>query len=451
MNVAEIFRILAARRELRGHERWTRESLLAHQQRALANLRQFALRKSPFYARTHRGVENAPLSALPILTKRMMMEHYDEIVTDPRIKLDDVKKHLDALRDDERFLGRYWVSSTSGSSGLKSIIPSDPAEWATIIGSYGRANEWAGIRLSPFRRASMAVVSSRTPFHQSARVSRTVEMPLLDAQRIDASDSLQSIIDKLNAQQPQILIAYASMIRALAEEQLAGPLRLKPRVVNCSSEVLTSEARARAKLAWGVEPFNVYAATETGGIAAECAEHHGMHTCEDLVIAEPVDNDYMPVPPGTTAARLLVTVLHSRTLPLIRYELTDSVRVATEPCTCGLPFRLIQSIEGRSDDVLELPGNDAAPVQVHPKVFMNALDTLHAEAWQVRQESDGLRVLVSKPESMVAPATIRDAIASQLAAARVTSIPITVEIVDSIAPGASGKRPLVVARKAASA
>ena len=70
--------------------------------------------------------------------------------------------------------------------------------------------------------------------------------------------------------------------------------------------------------AWHVEPFNVYAATETGGVAAECRHHHGMHLFEDLVIPEVVDNDYRPVPLGQSGDRLLVTVLFRRTIPLIR-------------------------------------------------------------------------------------------------------------------------------------
>lgn len=39
-----------------------------------------------------------------------------------------------------------------------------------------------------------------------------------------------------------------------------------------------------ATRAWQAPPFNVYAATETGGIAAECDQHHDMHLFKDLVI-----------------------------------------------------------------------------------------------------------------------------------------------------------------------
>src|SRR5213078_48511 len=95
---------------------------------------------------------------------------------------------------------------------------------------------------------------------------------------------------------PDVLVAYASMVRTLAAEQIAGRLAISPRAVNSSSEVLTAEARAMAERAWHVPPFNVYAATETGGIAAECRHHHGLHLFQDLVIPEVVNDAYQPVP-----------------------------------------------------------------------------------------------------------------------------------------------------------
>ncbi|GHP01163.1 hypothetical protein KSF_112100 [Reticulibacter mediterranei] len=128
-----------------------------------------------------------------------------------------------------------------------------------------------------------------------------------------------------NAWQPEMLIAYASMARVLADEQLSGHLRITPRVVFPSSEVLTEETRRRMEQAWGERIFNQYAATECGSLAAECDQHQGMHLSEDLVIFEVVDSGNRPVPPGVYGDKLLITVLGSRTQPLIRYELSDIV------------------------------------------------------------------------------------------------------------------------------
>lgn len=399
MKAVQLTRILLDRRRLRGRERWTRAELLHFQRDALQELRRFAVAHSPLYARLHRGLDSAPLEELPVVTKAMVMGQFDQVVTDSALKLRSLESHLSAIQGDARFDGRYWVSASSGSSGLRTIIPSDAREWSMIIASYGRVNEWGGIRISPFHKVSMALVSSRTPFHQSARVANTVATSMISTARLDANEPLAEIVRQLNDRQPEILVAYNSMLRILAEEQLGGRLAIKPRIVNGSSEVLTPEARALAARAWGRQPFEVYATTETAGIAAECERHQGMHLFEDLVIPEVVDDDFRPVPDGQAGSRLLVTVLFSRSLPLIRYELTDRVRVSTAQCECGRPFKLLAAVEGRTDDVLRLPGVGGALVSVHPVLF-------HSQ--------------------------------------RGISLPVALEVVEEIPAGASGKRPMVV-------
>jgi hypothetical protein len=48
----------------------------------------------PFYGRIHNGFTYLPLNELPIFTKQMVMEHFDELVTDPALRLADVEAHL---------------------------------------------------------------------------------------------------------------------------------------------------------------------------------------------------------------------------------------------------------------------------------------------------------------------------------------------------------------------
>lgn len=101
------------------------------------------------------------------------------------MRLADLEAYLGKLQSDDLFQGRYWVSATSGSSGRKSIIPSNTSEWATIIASYGRANEWAGIRTGLTHRVKMAVVSSTAAWHQSSRVAATVRSPFIVSERLN--------------------------------------------------------------------------------------------------------------------------------------------------------------------------------------------------------------------------------------------------------------------------
>lgn len=102
--------------------------------------------------------------------------------------------------------------------------------------------------------------------------------------------------------------------------------------------VLTKQTRQRIRDAWGNEPFDQYGATETADIAAEHHACRHIHFFRALVIAEVVDEQYRPVPSGEYGSKVLITTLFSRTQPLIRYELNDSLRLSAEADWCGLPF-----------------------------------------------------------------------------------------------------------------
>lgn len=327
MNAQVIARVLWLRHQLCRHDGWTRQQLETRQARALHLLREYAYAHSSFYRRFHKGFTSHPLQELPVLTKTLLMEHFDELVTDRAVRLHDVEAYLTASCGEEPFLGRYWVNATSGSTGQRGLFLFNFTEWTTVLASYARVYAWGGVQVGLMHRVRLAVLSTTMPWHQSAQVGATAQSWWVPTLRIDATDPTETIVACLNAWQPETLVAYASMAHLLAEEQLAGRLRIAPRTVFTASEVLTEEARRRIVDAWGWQPFNVYGATESATIASECDQHKGMHLFEDLVITEVVDEHNHPVPPKSYGAKVLITVLFSRTQPLIRYEMSDSVRL----------------------------------------------------------------------------------------------------------------------------
>lgn len=451
MNSRLVLAVLAMRRRHRRREHWKRAELEAFQSGALAELRAFAVERSPFYRRLHRGLEGKPLEALPVVTKHDLMGAFDEFVTDSRIHLSDVKSYLETRHDDDAFLGKYWVTRTSGTTGHPGIFLSNRREWTTVITSYARAQEWAGIHADLLKRTRLGVVSSLSPWHQSALVGRSVDSPFVPVRRWDATHPIAEIVGGLNEWQPENLVAYASMGRVLADEQIEGRLRIQPRAVMCASEVLTTDTRARIERAWGIAPFNVYAATEPAGIASECPRHR-LHLFEDLVVTEVVDERNRPVPKGSTGAKLLVTVLFSRTQPLIRYEMSDSVTLSTEPCDCGLPFATIRSIEGRVEDTLMLAGATGGTVRVHPNVFHRVLERVPVREWQIVQGPESLHVLLARPEASVNDSRVVRELEHELAAVGAARPNIRIERVDQVPRTGAGKAPLVRAyRKPSSA
>lgn len=442
MNAAILTRLLAKRRTLAQHDRWSRRQLEQHQAGALRDLRDYAGQRSALYGRLHRGLEDRPLHELPVVTKAMLMDAFDEAVTDPDIHHADLQAFLADMQGDAPFLGRYRVAATSGSTGHQGLFLWDMDEWTWVLASYARANDWAGLRAGLLRHTSVGLVSSKTPWHQSAVVGASLDSRLVRTLRLAATDPLARICADLDAFQPENLVGYASMVRILAEEQLAGRLHLSPRAVMCASEVLTADSRKRILEAFRVEPFDVYGATETATVASECDRHRGMHLCEDLVITEVVDADNQPVAPGTWGAKVLVTVLFSRTLPLIRYEMTDSPMLSGARCDCGRPYALISGVQGRSDETLWLPGS-SGKVAVHPVVFHGVLEAVPARGWQVVLERDQLRVEILGPGPDFDPQRLASEVSAAVATTGASAPRVAVVVVPEIRRGATGKAPLV--------
>jgi phenylacetate-coenzyme A ligase PaaK-like adenylate-forming protein len=387
---------------------------------------------------------DAPLRALPVLTKAQLMEHFDEVVTDRDLRLAQVRSFLGEMRDAERLKGRYYVAATAGTTGRPGIFLWDGDEWAGILASYNRPYAWGGAPLRLTQRTRMAVVSSTTPWHQSALVGATVDSPFIPTLRLDSRDAMESIAARLDAFAPDVLVGYASMVRLLAVEALEGRLHIVPEAIFSASEVLTDEGRRRIELAWGQKPINVYAATETAAIAAECEHHTGLHLFEDLVITEVVDGSYRPVPPGEFGSKVLVTVLGSRTMPLIRYELSDSVRLAPpEPCPCGRPFARIDALQGREEDSLAFPKVDGGRITVQPGIFHRVMDLVPVAEWQVLKDDRGLTILVAGQGSDFQSEDLRSRLHDELLRAGAIVPVIRVESVAKIPRTPLGKAPLI--------
>lgn len=444
MNIQIVLKLLHQLEQLRRHERWTRPQLEAYQAEALRRLREYAYARSPFYQQFHKGLTDRPLHELPVLTKAMMMEHFDELGTDRSVSLRDVRAHLQSDLDGGKYLGRYRVNATSGSSGSPGIFLFDSSEWLSILASFARAHEWAGANVNLRHRMKMASVASVSPWHMSAQVGKTLDSWWMPALRLAATETLPVIVRRLNEWRPDMLVAYASMLRILANEQLAGRLRIHPHLIFASSEVLTEETRLLAKTAWDHPPFNEYAATETGGLAAECKADQLMYLFEDLAIVEVVDEHNRPVAPGRFGDKLLITTLFSRTQPLIRYQLNDSIRLAVRSDTPDLPFAVIDAIQGRMEDVFYLPGiGGKSEVMIHPLTFHQILDPLPVSGWQVIHKPDGLSVLLAGVQNGLNDHLFVDALDRSLAKQGAVAPPITVQRVQAIPKTTAGKAPLI--------
>jgi phenylacetate-CoA ligase len=250
-----------------------------------------------------------------------------------------------------------------------------------------------------------------------------------------------------------MMLVYPSVAAILAEEQLAGRLRIHPGVIVTAAEWRTGEAERAIIDAWDVIPFNSYQTSE-GPIGIDCSLHRGIHVFEDLCIVEVVDSSNRPVPQGTRGDKILFTNLFGSTLPLIRYEISDLVERSPEPCPCGRPFPLIRAVEGRLEDVLHLDAVGGGTIAVHSNHFIEAMKGIPEVCrYRVVEEEDGIDIrVVARHDDMDlgVAASIIDRVRGSLEGRGAVCPPLRVRFVDEIRgdPSRLGKLKVVESLKA---
>ena len=357
--------------ELLERDRWSRDDLMAYQEERARALITHAVSKSPYY-REALGADAAerPLAELPTLSKATLMAEFDRVITDPRLRLADLRAHLSGPDPSQSFLGEYRVATTSGTTGRRSIVVFTAEEAAAWRAVSGRPMMRMGIGPRPPR---FAALGSPSPVHVTRQV---LVPPGVPTPPVSAATPIAELVAALNAQQPELLLGAVGVWRALAEEQIAGRLRIAPKAAFFSSEAVTADVRRRVRQAWGIEPMSGYAATEAPAIATSSPEHAELEIADDVVVIEIVDDDGKPVAPGRPGAKVLLTNLINYAQPLIRYELTDSVVESPLPNPAGRPWRCLLSVDGRTADILYLRAPDGATVLVHPSVLGSAVAPL---------------------------------------------------------------------------
>jgi phenylacetate-coenzyme A ligase PaaK-like adenylate-forming protein len=332
---------------------------------------------SPLYRELYAGVpvgESDP-ELLPPTDKVMLMERFDEWVTDPRVRLAGVKEFMaDPERVGEPYLGEYAVARSTGTTGWLGIVVKDRHETVAQNAVRLRAVlRWlgpGGLARLALRRGRTAAITATGRHFIGATTLSSPGMRRRAAEVISAQAPTAEIVERLNELQPAILTGFASVISILATEQEAGRLGISPLLVTSSAEALTEAERRRVAGAFSAAIGDTYATAEVPFIAHGC-ERGWLHLNEDWVLFEPIDADGRPVPPGEGAAGALVSNLANQVQPTLRYRLDDEVVLRAERCECGSPLRAVRVL-GRDLDAIRVPG-EAGEVQITASVLGTAV------------------------------------------------------------------------------
>jgi len=364
--------------------------------RALRELRKERLQRllrhavtAPFFREKYRGLalDQIQLSQLPPTTKQELMTNFDCAITDPAVRRDDVEQFImDRANLGRFFRGRYSVSHTSGSEGQPLMLVQNRRCLEILFAMTAtRANAQGNGLRRLFRPTRLAVVTMGRGFYPSGAAFEFLPAVVGAFVRVMRLSAMQpDLIDRLNHFQPNSLIAYPSALDWLAVQP--HRMRLAPylRQVVSTGEHLTDRARQRIKQAFGVPVFDHYGMGECLFLADGCPTDGGCHLNADWAILEVVDKDYHPVPAGQPGAKILVTNLVNTVQPIIRYEVGDTVTLASRPCRCGSRLPWIERVSGRSAEVFWI--GERKEQMVAGLVFKHAVEYLHQiREWQAVQ------------------------------------------------------------------
>ena len=328
----------------------------------LRELVAYARQYSPYFAKLYAGVpEDFRLTDLPITQKPVLMEHYDDWVTDRRIHKQDVLDYIarDKSKDQSLFMGQYTALCTSGSTGTPLPMVRDDHR-NKIHGQLIAQRLLAGanmdvLDISKHKRASVIHLSngasSYGAFQRMLAAHPGCEANLLG---VSALDSIDHMVKILNDFQPETMAGYPSAIVQLAIEQQKGNLHLHLKHVATSAELLSEQNFRLLQNAFQCPVGNNYCMTEGGEVAMTHNCPH-LHINEDWVIVEPVDKNMQIIDnEDEWSEGILVTDLSNYVQPVIRYYVGDVVRIHRQPLDCCSLPRL--EIKGRTYDIFTFCG-----------------------------------------------------------------------------------------------
>jgi phenylacetate-CoA ligase len=372
---------------------WNAQQLAVHQREQLRALLTAAVEGSPFHARRLAGIdparfEPAQLAELPVMTKQQMMANFDELLTGRRVTRARTEQHMAACARQPGLLdGDYVCLASGGSSGVRGVFVQTADEYADMAASVLRpamAPVFAA-RGPPPGGLPVTIVAAASPVHSSGFAAAAARGFPVNMTSIPATLPTGEIVGRLNEAQPPALLVHASTLVLLAGEQRAGRLRISPRAITAVSEPLTEGDRIAISDAFGVPPVSQFTSTE--GLAGYSQPGGAViRFATDMCIVELVDEDNRPVGDGTPSAKVLLTNLHNRTQPLIRYELTD--RFVRRPAD-GDPY-LHATVQGRADEAFQY-----GTVTVDALMIRTVMVKVpNVAEYQVRQTDDGIDVAI---------------------------------------------------------
>ena len=371
-------------------------AIMQRQRTRFTEMVTFARTHSPYYRERYRNLpeKGEDLERLPIARKQELMDHFDDWVTDRNVTIKQVSAFINNPHlIGERYLDKYLLATTSGTTGNRGIFLMDDRAIAVNLSlTLPMMSRWLGVsdvmKLLANGGRMAIIVATGGHFLVAAgatRIRKTNRLLRSTIQFFSVHLPLPELVAQLNQFRPAIVIGYGSVMEMLADEQALGRLHIQPVLLEPAGETLGASEYNRLAGLFNAKVHDVYGATECPFLSSSKCAHGWYHVNDDWVLIEPVDAHYQPTSPGEWSHTVLVSNLANRVQPILRYDLGDSILVNPDPCSCGSPLPAIR-VRGRAADLLTFSTEHGKQVTIAPLAFGTLMDqTPGIELFQIVQ------------------------------------------------------------------
>lgn len=335
------------------------------QQQKLRRLLRYAWEHSSYYRNsfeaagvTEDTLDATPISSLPTLDKSTLLARFDEIVTCPELRQEELRRFdQEETLDQKLFQGKYHVVHSSGSTGKPGYFVYDQDAWETMLLGIIRGALWGMsmsqiLRLLVQRPRILYIAATDGRYGGAMAVGDGIDGVGASQLYLDIKTPLSQWVEKVKKFRPNLIIGYPSAIKILAELAQRGDVALEVlRVVSCG-EPLGTGLRKYLEGTFQTEVVNFYGASESLALGAESDPEEGMILFDDLNIIEAGEDG------------LYLTCLYNFAQPLIRYKLSD--RIVVRGPAGRRPFSQAVGLMGRSEDVLWFEDGQGRREFLHP-------------------------------------------------------------------------------------
>jgi len=273
-----------------------------------------------------------------------------------------VQYPLGMLCVDQREVREMHMSSGStGTPVVMAYTESDLNQWAECMARcYAMAGVKAGdtIQITP----SFGLFNGGFGFYHGARKAELFVIPT----GAGNTPRQLKLMNDFKVGALMGVVSYGLRILEVLLEQKAAVPSLKIGIFG--AETFSDSMRERIQTGLGIEAFDIYGMTETGGVSTtgmDCPFHCGIHVWEDHYVTEVIDpKTSKPVEDGKVG-EVVFTSLTREAIPVLRFRTGDLTRVLSrERCECGRTSLRLERITGRVDDMLIIKGVNFFPRQV---------------------------------------------------------------------------------------